>query len=296
MKKMSDITSTKYYSQVKHPFYIIPYKYITDMQISKYVVNGDADEEEIYGDDYAVKAGQVTDEVDYLSKPENKELINSFVEALKKDVEANGMYIPKSYEKIWGISVTYRISSDDGYDAGGYAGGLIYIPEAYTNTMKVLEDKGYLNDAYNFVSECETYTYNEKGKYLSGKKIYFTLPEGWDKNEEVQCVAVGDDETMLTEIDNTLTKCKKVSDTVWMYEIPDDDKYTQLYKEENDEDFVTKGVVFYQIGKKDMNISGLITLPEKHDGQQVTLGKQLKKEYENFFSNMYEYNWTKFNK
>lgn len=56
MKKMSDITSTKYYSQVKHPFYIIPYKYITDMQISKYVVNGDADEEEIYGDDYAVKA------------------------------------------------------------------------------------------------------------------------------------------------------------------------------------------------------------------------------------------------
>ncbi|MEI3321165.1 MAG: hypothetical protein V8R90_12005 [Eubacterium sp.] len=162
--------------------------------------------------------------------------------------------------------------------------------------MKILEDKGYLNDAYNFVSECETYTYNEKGKYLSGKKIYFTLPEGWDKNKEVQCVAVGDDETMLTEIDNTLTKCKKVSDTVWMYEIPDDDKYTQLYKEENDEDFVTKGVVFYQIGKKDMNISGLITLPEKHDGQQVTLGKQLKKEYENFFSNMYEYNWTKFNK
>lgn len=234
--------------------------------------------------------------MDYLSKPENKELINSFVEALKKDVEANGMYIPKSYEKIWGISVTYRISSDDGYDAGGYAGGLIYIPEAYTNTMKILEDKGYLNDAYNFVSECETYTYNEKGKYLSGKKIYFTLPEGWDKNKEVQCVAVGDDETMLTEIDNTLTKCKKVSDTVWMYEIPDDDKYTQLYKEENDEDFVTKGVVFYQIGKKDMNISGLITLPEKHDGQQVTLGKQLKKEYENFFSNMYEYNWTKFNK
>ena len=45
-----------------------------------------------------------------------------------------------------------------------------------------------------------------------------------------------------------------------------------------------------------MNISGLITLPEKYDGQQVTLGKQLKKEYENFFSNMYEYNWTKFNK
>ena len=38
--------------------------------------------------------------------------------------------------------------------------------------MKILEDKGYLNDAYNFVSECETYTYNEKGKYLSGKKIY----------------------------------------------------------------------------------------------------------------------------
>ena len=67
-------------------------------------------------------------------------------------------------------------------------------------------------------------------------------------------------------------------------------------EEENDEDFVTKGVVFYQIGKKDMNISGLITLPEKHDGQQVTLGKQLKKEYENFYSNMYEYNWTKFNK
>lgn len=296
MKKMSDITSTKYYSQVKHPFYIIPYKYITDMQISKYVVNGDADEEEIYGDDYAVKAGQVTDEVDYLSKPENNELINSFVEALKKDVEANGMYIPKNNEKIWGISVTYRISSNDGYDDGGYASGLIYIPEAYTNTMKVLEDKGYLNDAYNFLSECETYTYNEKGKYLSGKKIYFTLPKGWDKNKEVQCVAVGDDETMLTEIDNTLTKCKKVSDTVWMYEMPDDDKYTQLYKEENDEDFVTKGVVFYQIGKKDMNISGLITLPEKYDGQQVTLGKQLEKEYENFFSNMYEYNWTKFNK
>ena len=142
------------------------------MQISKYVVNGDADEEEIYGDDYAVKAGQVTDEVDYLSKPENKELINSFVEALKKDVEANGMYIPKNNEKIWGISVTYRISSNDGYDDGGYASGLIYIPEAYTNTMKVLEDKGYLNDAYNFLSECETYTYNEKGKYLSGKKIY----------------------------------------------------------------------------------------------------------------------------
>ena len=65
MKKMSDITSTKYYSQVKHPFYIIPYKYITDMQISKYVVNGDANEEETYSDDYAVKAGQVTDEVDY---------------------------------------------------------------------------------------------------------------------------------------------------------------------------------------------------------------------------------------
>ena len=69
MKKMSDITSTKYYSQVKHPFYIIPYKYITDMQISKYVVNGDDNEEETYSDDYAVKAGQVTDDVVYLSKP-----------------------------------------------------------------------------------------------------------------------------------------------------------------------------------------------------------------------------------
>ena len=101
---------------------------------------------------------------------------------------------------------------------------------------------------------------------------------------------------MLTEIDNTLTKCKKVSDTVWMYEIPDDDKYTHLYKEENDEYFVTKGVVFYQIRKKDMNISGLITLPEKYDGQQVSLGKQLKKGYDNSFSHMYEYNWTKFNK
>ena len=28
----------------------------------------------------------------------------------------------------------------------------------------------------------------------------------------------------------------------------------------------------------------------------LEVGKQLEKEYENFFSNMYEYNWTKFNK
>ena len=296
-KKMSDITSTEYYSQVKHPFYIIPYRYITDMQISKYVINGDTDDEEVYSDEYAVKNGQVTDDAAYLSKPADKELINSFIEALKKDVEANGMYVPKNNEKVFGISLVYRISTgDDGYDDGGYASGLIYIPKTYTYTMKVLSDNGYLNDAYNYINGMDTYTYNEKEKYLSGKKIYFTLPDEWNKNEEVRCVAVGENNTMLTEIDSSSTKCKKVSGNVWVYEMPDDNKYSQLYKEDNDESFVTKGVVFYQIEKKDMNISGVITLPENYEGQQVTLGKQLKKGYENFFSNMYEYNWTKYNK
>lgn len=299
---LNKIKKTDYYSKIANPFIVIPDRYIEGVDISQRTVDTSEDSYDNNDVDYQLAPGIVNQSIDYLYVYDYKQKVNKIVKALRKDVNKNGMYIPKDEETCYSITLVYTKSSRNDYDEDENVSVLLYIPETYENTLKLLKEYGYYNLAYYYLKDYSSYfdfvdDEEDFSVYQTDEVVYFKVPDNWDKSIDIQCMVYDKDETMLFSMDNKTTKCTKISEDVWSYTIPDTEKYSKEYYDEYGADaFQMKYVMFYQHGLEKTNLTGLIQLPEDYNGKVLTLGKQTEADYMEFYKPMYQYDWSKFNK
>jgi hypothetical protein len=244
--------------------------------------------------DYEIAEGTVEQNIDYLDIYDNKTKMNKLITALKKDVNKNGIYVPKEEQTCFSIAIYYRKSSSN-YYYDDTVSVLLYIPETYTNTVNLLKEYDYYNLGYCYIKDYDYYLDEENPKlYQSNQTVYFEVPDNWDKNIDLQCMVYDEDLYSLCYIDSKITKCTKVSENVWSYTLPDTKKYSKEYGG-NENAYKTKYIMFYQHGNEKINLTGLIEFSDDANGKMLTLGKQKITDYREFQNSMYEYDWVKFN-
>lgn len=297
---LNKIKQTDYYSTGINPFALVPDKYIESMEISLRTVDTS---EDYYDDefDYQMAESIAEQSIEYIYTGDEKQKAKDLINALRKDVKKYGMYVPKNEETCYSISLYYAKYSQNDYDSDENVSVLLYIPETYHNTMKLMKEYGYYNLAYYYLKDYGSYfDYVEDDQikvYQTDDVVYFKVPDSWDKNTDIQCMVYDKDENMLFGLDNKISKCTKISENVWSYKIPDTDKYSKEYYDEYDEEaFQMKYLMFYQHGLEKTNLTGLIQLPKEYNGKVLTLGKQTETDYMEFDKPMYEYDWSKFSR
>lgn len=293
------IVSSNYYSKLNNPYEKIPEKYIYDMELNWYIACDNQDEEDdvITADQYSVARAELDMNISFLYFDENKNQIAAIASALRKDVDKNGIYVPKPGEKVLGITLNYNKNKSDDYDENTWVSAVLFIPATYTNTIKLLKEYGYMNEAYYYLNGFETVCYleDDKKKEDTGKIVYFTVPKNWNKNLEVNCMLFKD-ENMFCDLDTESTKCNQVSDRVWSYTFPDFEKYETDWEEYDDmKVFSPTAIMFYQHDKEKMYMTGAVELPKKYEGKMLSVENLIDTNYKHFREPLYEKNtWTKF--
>jgi ABC-2 type transport system permease protein len=227
---------------------LIPTSYLTEVTLSK--------------SNYVDGAEMSVADVDLYKNEEGWDIqkINKIVEALKSDIEEYGRV-----DYIEGTQTAYCIELN--YDAPSsdmVVTSTLNIPKNYVNTIKALEETGYANVGYYQLKDdgCPQYDSTKNKVTKEYRTIYFEVPDNWDDTQEIQCMPYSiededdyeDDyyeEIALTDIDDAITKCEKVSDNIW--------KYTIKLPEDTDLD-TFNNVMFYQITKTDTRTTGIIKL------------------------------------
>lgn len=230
----------------------IPAKYLYGINVNRY------GETESANDIYWLEKGNVN---------YREEDVNKLLDAVKRDIEENGIIEDISEDDYKGYEITFEYRTKNpgdkyyDYDDDKYASASIYVPESYTNTMKALEETGYGNiqlqqlmTLYGLYDSSKDFEYTK-----TGKEIYFKLPDTWDKDMEVRCVPYSDTvEEILTNVADDITKCEKVSDDVYKYIIPEV------------EDYEFTRVMFYQYSKWDFNATGTIPVSKGEENVLTT--------------------------
>lgn len=292
------IVASNYYSKLNNPYEKIPEKYIYEMELNWYIArDNQEDDDVIMADQYSVARAELDMNISFLYFDEDKTKIAAIASALRKDVDKNGIYVPKPEEKVLGITISYRKNKNGDYDEDACVSAVLFIPATYTNTIKLLKEYGYMNQAYSYLNEIGSvcYTEGEEKKEDAGRKVYFTVPEDWDKKLEVNCMLFKD-EDMFCELDAESTKCNQVSDRVWFYTFPDFEKYETDWEEYEDmKNFSPTAIMFYQHDKEKMYMTGAVELPKKYNGKMLSVENLIDTNYRHFRDPMYDKNtWEKF--
>lgn len=221
----------------------------------------------------------------------DKDKVEKVISALNTDIQEKGIVTESDYR--------YYFEFEYYNDATGESlWSYIGVPETYVNTIKALEETGYVNVGYGYLKNSYYgYAYEStEGLDLTEKRtVYFEVPDNWDKNSDVQCMPyqVDIDEEIdykdfyrMTDIDDEITRCEKVSDKVWKYtiKVPKDD--------END----YSAVMFYQISETDTRVTGIVELSDKEDRNLLTIDKYPDVDDADFYVDEseigYDYEWT----
>ena len=294
---LKTIKQTDYYLLANHPFNSIPDKYIESLNVSKYVIN--TSDSDVKSEDYNSSVpGYIEFDIEYIDRYENRDKLKKIIKVLKEDYKINGMYIPKDKERIYAVDISYAQFSNNRYDESEWANSIIYIPKTYTNTIKLFKEYGFYNEEYyNLINDEGVYVYSEHTKNVlsTNDKIYFECPSNWDQSGDIHCAVFDEEKQSFCELKNNITECTRISGNIWSYTMPDTVKYDVEYNgTEAKYAYRPKYVMFYQIGNEDMNLSGVIALPDKYNGSILCLKKQLTEDSARYLEPMYKYDWTKF--
>lgn len=231
------------------------------------------------------------------------EKIYEVVRALKKDIKEYGASC-KEKEAKYQIDISYYSSSK-----AESTNAMIYIPRTYTNTIEALNKTGLANLGY-YVNKKADYFEQEfesiksDAELMEGRTIHFKLPSGWDKNLPVHCMPYREakDEYdkeyiyQLTDIEDEITKCEKVTDNIWKYtiKVPKSEAAERFDRDIND----YMKIKFYQIGDTDFNTTGIVKMPARTQNNLLDV-YGLEDTYqageapvEDGFDCIYEYKWN----
>lgn len=232
----------------------IPVKYLGGMDLEQYHGNGELSTTYVH-----------------IQEKNDRAKWKKVIKALCSDIEKYGP-CPESYDDYaYNMYIYYHSDTYESVDCD------IYIPETYVNTIKALEDIGYANVGYHAFKENYYEQVFESTKKLNLKEertIYFKIPDGWDENTEVQCMParmVKEDEDWeelyrLTNIDDEITKCEKVTDKIWKYTI----RIPEVAAGEED---VYDYVMFYQIGKRETHVTDYYKMYEGEEHNMLKIKK-----------------------
>ncbi len=210
------------------------------------------------------------------------------VSAIKKDIQEKGSIKEKNATGY--ICINYE---DEKFN---WIEQTIQINESYVNTIEAIKKYGYGNYKYqNFIENNSFASEFTDDIIKTGKTIYFKLPEGMDPNKEVRCVqGYREWSEYYFPLSDKRTLCKHVSGDIWKYDLYEAEGY---YEEENND--LSESIIILQVEKDSMIDSGMILLPKDETNNMLILGERILnkkgKETENdYYSPIYEYEWTKY--
>lgn len=280
--------------------------YVEEVEISYQLKNGEIIHRDyigIYSEEEVVKLSQSLgvytneietlkeiplDEIDRIELEEEQDMrihmtdsadkIRKIKEAVMKDYDALRIEKVDFGEVIYTLCFPCYNSRDE------YIEIKIPITQKCKNTMKIL-DTEYKNKELLYYEQSLTFNGDMYSK-AAKKKVYFRMPDKWDKEAKVSAVlydsdADGFSSNGLMDVKN---QCKKVKDNLW--------EYTYRDMENEDEDgYQYTRVMFYQVLDDSVNISGCIRLPDSLEKKCLILGKKKKRSRDDYDVSMYKYQW-----
>lgn len=236
----------------------VPAKYLESISISNYKKNDYCDI--------------------YINEPEYKPAyVEKIAEAIKRDIKEHGIV-----EESEADNCEYRIGLGYEKESGSYhVTADVDVPLYYSNTIKALEETGYINVLLYSMMDYWAYESSQDFEYSkTGKEVYFNLPESWNDELEVRCVPYDSDmANPLVRITDDITKCEKVLDGVYKYVIPEVEGYT-----------FTK-IMFYQYSKAEFDTTGWVPVSTGEENILTTYDFGQFMEYSDLPNCKYE--WTK---
>lgn len=305
LKVIEKLKNTEYYTRGVNYIGKIPDKYVSVVGLIM-TVNYNGSTDEVSLNDYY--------------REDEKAKMESFISALKQDIRENGpvtSFKKMNVDKCYKITLQYEQpdnTAEINYGEGSSIVEAYYVPEYYTNTMKLIKKYVTENSEMEYyIQKLGSYDNCYRVEFYSktGKHIYFKMPEDWDADIGVNCLLLNKAEWALYCADEKQTVCEKVGDGIYRYEIPKV-VYEDLDAEEDDDSDtysanVTESsypkVIFFQHKGNTFNTTGIIKTgcternkPEELDQKLLVPGEKIKSvsvyDYE---KPMYQCKWEKYN-